>query len=221
LSLPFSAPFFRRGSSFHEKQISPMKKILLATSNRKKIEEFRAMFEGLGMEVLSLADFPGLVLPPEEGETFAENALSKARFAAAAAGIPALADDSGLVVDGLGGAPGVFSARYAGEGAADGENIQKLLHEMRGMEEEARTARFICVLAYVEPGGIEKTFTGTLEGRITTRLAGRGGFGYDPVFFIPEKGCTAAVLSMEEKNSISHRGRALRRFREWLASGAG
>ncbi len=201
--------------------LSPMKKLLLATSNRKKIEEFRAMFEDLGMEVLSLADFPGLALPPEDGKTFAENALLKARHAAAAAGIPALADDSGLAADALGGAPGVFSARYAGEGATDEENVQKLLDEMRDVKEEARTARFVCVLAYVEPGGIEKTFTGTLEGRIAERPAGRGGFGYDPVFFIPEKGAAAAELSMEEKNAISHRGRALRKFRDWLASRAG
>ena len=198
-----------------------MKKILLATSNRKKVEEFRAMFEDIGMEVFSLADFAGLVLPPEEGRTFTGNALVKARCAAASAGIPALADDSGLVVDALGGAPGVFSARYAGEGATDEENVQKLLVEMKDVKEEARTARFVCVLAYVEPHGIEKTFTGTLEGRIATRPAGRGGFGYDPVFFIPEKGRTAAELSMEEKNAISHRGRALGKFRQWLASRKG
>ncbi len=194
-------------------------KILLATANRKKIEEFRAMFEGLGMEVLSLADLPGLRLPPEGGGSFRENALEKARFAAGASGLPALADDSGLEVDGLGGRPGVCSARYAGEGATDSENVSRLLDEMRGLGPGKRTARFVCVLAFVTPEGLEKTFEGVLEGSITTVPAGSGGFGYDPVFLIPEKGRTAAELSMDEKNAMSHRGRALRRFRDWLEGG--
>ncbi len=197
-----------------------MKKILLATRNRKKIEEFRAMFEDIGLEVLSIEDFPGLSCPPEDGSTFAENAIIKARYVALETGIPALADDSGLVVEALGGRPGIYSARYAGEGATDRENIEKLLHEMRDLEEGRRTARFVCVLAFVDPAsGREWTFTGTLQGRITRRPQGQGGFGYDPVFFIPEKGCTAAQVSMDEKNAISHRGRALREFRRWLIEG--
>ncbi len=193
-------------------------KIVLATGNRKKIDEFRAMFEDTGLRVQTLGDYPGLALPPEEGLTFEENALEKARFVVRATGVAVLSDDSGLVVDALGGRPGVFSARYAGEGATDSDNVKRLLHEMKGLEDEKRTARFVCVLAYVTPDGVEKTFTGTLEGRIAEAPSGTGGFGYDPVFFIPSKGMTAATLSMEEKNAISHRAVALGRFREWLVS---
>jgi len=192
-------------------------KILLATGNKNKIREFRGLISGLGVEVASLDDYPGLALPPEDGDTFIKNALMKARFSAHVSGLPTLADDSGLVVDALGGRPGVYSARYAGAGAADRDNIQKLLNEMTGIDEEKRTARFVCFLAYVEPGGIEKTFSAALEGVIAKEPSGEGGFGYDPVFYIPGKGLTAAWLSMEEKNNISHRGKALRSFIEWFS----
>ncbi len=191
-------------------------KILFATGNKNKLREFSGLTSGLGVAVVSLGDYPGLELPPEDGDTFTENALAKARFASGFSGLPAVADDSGLVVDALGGRPGVYSARYAGPGATDRDNIDKLLNEMRGIDDKKRTARFVCALAYVEPGGVEKTFSGTLEGVITLEPSGEGGFGYDPVFFIPEKGVTAAGLSMEDKNAISHRGKALRQFREWF-----
>jgi len=189
------------------------------TGNKNKMMEFRELTSGLGLEVLSLDDYPGLVLPPEDGLTFAENALTKARVAASFSGIPAVADDSGLVVEALGGRPGLFSARYAGPDATDRDNIEKLLLEMKGIDEDRRRARFVCLLAYVEPGGPEKTFRGTLEGLITLTPSGERGFGYDPVFYIPEKGLTAAELSMEAKNAISHRGKALRLFTEWFAAG--
>ncbi len=196
-------------------------KILLATGNKNKIREFRGLFSEFAVEVLSLDDFPGLKLPPEGGDTFEDNALEKARYGANFSGLTTLADDSGLVVDALDGSPGVFSARYAGEGATDRDNIEKLLEEMREVAAKDRGARFVCALAYVEPGagGLERTFTGALEGSITTELLGAGGFGYDPVFFIPAKGLTAAMLSMEAKNAISHRGEALRNFKEWFKQG--
>lgn len=192
-------------------------KILLATGNKHKLREFRELTSGLGLEVVSLDDYPGLVLPPEDGDTFAENALTKARVASSFSGLPAVADDSGLVVEALNGRPGLYSARYAGPDATDKDNIDKLLLEMKGLGKEKRRAKFVCLLAYVEPVGLEKTFRGTLEGLITLTPSGEGGFGYDPVFFIPSKGLTSAELSAEAKNAISHRGKALRLFTEWLA----
>lgn len=193
-------------------------KILLATGNQNKIREFRGLFTEFPLEVLASGDIPGLELPPETGHTFTENALIKARYAASYSGLSTVADDSGLVVEALGGAPGVYSARYAGAGATDRENRDKLLLEMQGVSKAKRGASFVCALAYVEPGaGLEKIFTGTLDGCITTAPSGEGGFGYDPVFFVPKKGKTAAELSMGEKNAISHRGVALRKFRKWFA----
>jgi len=191
-------------------------KILLATGNKNKIREFGGLMAGLHVEAASLGDYPGLVLPPEDGHTFIENALAKARFGASFTGLPTVADDSGLVVEALGGKPGIYSARFAGPGATDVDNINKLLREMTGLADEERKAFFVCVLAYVEPSGLEKTFNATLNGVITSCPSGEGGFGYDPVFFIPGKGVTAARLSMEEKNAISHRGQALRAFKRWF-----
>jgi len=193
-------------------------KILLATGNKNKIREFSGLTCGFDVEVASLEDFPGLSLPPEDGESFIENALIKARYGADFSGLSTVADDSGLVVEALGGRPGIYSARYAGPGAGDRDNVDKLLKEMKGLEGEKRSASFVCLLAYVEPGGTEKTFRGALKGVIAREPAGRHGFGYDPVFFIPEKGVTAAELSMEDKNAISHRGEALRAFIRWLAA---
>jgi XTP/dITP diphosphohydrolase len=150
--------------------------------------------------------------------------LAKARFVASATGIAALGDDSGLEVEALSGAPGVFSARYAGEGASDEENWKKLLEELKGVEPPLRSARFRCVLALVEPvgparpaGGGEHIFEGTLGGLISTAPKGCGGFGYDPVFFIPRLNRTAAELSPREKNSISHRALALAKLKIWLS----
>ncbi|MDP2690315.1 MAG: RdgB/HAM1 family non-canonical purine NTP pyrophosphatase, partial [Deltaproteobacteria bacterium] len=171
---------------------------------------------GAGVVVLSLDDIPPLEFPPEQGATFEENALAKARFVSMRSNLPALADDSGLEVDCLGGRPGVYSARYAGAGATDEENYLKLLKELEGVPEGKRGARFRSVVAFVSPGGAEATFDGVFEGVIAKAPRGSGGFGYDPVFFVPEAEKTAAEMSEEEKNAISHRGKALKKLKNWL-----
>ena len=193
-----------------------MRKIVIATRNPGKVREMRRILEGLGVELCALDDFPDLDMPPEVDPTFEGNALAKARFVAKETGLAALADDSGLEVDGLGGRPGVRSARYAGPEATDEENRAKLLAELDGVGPEGRAARFRCAVAYVSPEGEEAVFSGTLEGSIAMEERGSGGFGYDPVFLVPEKGVTAAELTADEKNAISHRARALARFRLWL-----
>lgn len=195
-------------------------KIVLATKNRGKVREIKEILMDRAFDILTLEDFPDIVLPPEEGSTFEENALGKALFVASRTGMPALADDSGLEVDHLSGAPGVWSARYAGPGASDRDNFRKLLEELRGVPQEKRTARFVCVVAYAIPGGGEFTFRGTLEGRITEAPAGEHGFGYDPVFFIPQLGRTSAELTPDEKNRLSHRASALSRFKAWMTKKA-
>lgn len=192
-------------------------KIVLATRNKGKIKEIREILKGAPVELLTLEDFPAVTLPPEDGKTFLENALKKARFVSKETALPALADDSGLEVDSLGGGPGVRSARYAGEGAMDEDNVEKLLKELKGVAPGKRGARFRCVAALVLPSGEELVFEGTIEGAITLEPRGEGGFGYDPVFLIPEKGKTAAQLTMDEKNAISHRGKAFNKFRGWVA----
>lgn len=192
-------------------------KIVLATANKGKIKELKDLLAPMEVEVLSISDFPGLALPPEAGSTFEENALEKARFVARFTRLPALADDSGLVVDALGGRPGVYSARYAGEAATDEDNYMELLRELDGVSAEKRTARFVCVAAFVEPGGEEATFEGDFEGVISQAPSGEGGFGYDPVFFVPERGKTAAQMTMEEKNSMSHRAKALGKFKKYIS----
>jgi XTP/dITP diphosphohydrolase len=196
-------------------------KVVLATTNRGKVREIKKMLSGLGLELYTLEDFPGVVLPPEDGNTFEENARRKAMSAASQTGLPALADDSGLEVDALSGAPGVRSARYAGPGAGDMDNVEKLLTRLEGVPAEKRTARFVCVAAYAGAGGEVRTFTGRLEGRISTEPAGRGGFGYDPVFFVPALGRTAAELTAKEKNRISHRGKAFGDLRAWIETRSG
>ncbi len=180
--------------------------IVLATGNKGKIREFSGLLEGVFGRIISLNDLESPRDVLEDGETFKENALKKARAIAAYSGLPALADDSGLVVDSLGGRPGVYSARYAGEGATDRDNIAKLLTELSGIE--GRKARFVCVLALASPDGEEITAEGTCEGVILTEPRGEGGFGYDPVFYLPELGKTMAELPPEKKNTLSHRARA-------------
>lgn len=192
--------------------------VVLATSNRSKASEIGRILEGTGVEVLSLAAFPGVALPPETGSTMKENALIKARAVFRATGLPALADDSGLEVDFLNGAPGVFSARFAGVGATDEENWRKLLNELEGVPVEKRSARFRCSIALVGLDGKERCFEGVLEGVITGGPRGANGFGYDPVFFIPGEGRTSAELSPDEKNRISHRAKALDEFKRYLAA---
>lgn len=181
--------------------------IVLATANKGKILEFREMLKGHPVDILGLKDFGPLPEMKEEGATFDDNAYSKAHQTAKVLGLPAIADDSGLVVEALGGAPGVFSARYAGENASDADNIAKLLREMRGKTD--RRAAFQCVISLAVPSGPALTYEGRCEGEILEECRGEGGFGYDPVFFYPPLGKTFAEIPPAEKNRISHRGRAL------------
>jgi XTP/dITP diphosphohydrolase len=193
-------------------------KILIATANRGKVKEIRDLVQDLPVEFLSLADlaeFPDVV---EDGATFEENALKKARSLAAATNLVSIADDSGLCVDALGGRPGVLSARYAGEAASDEDRCRLVLEEMSDVPDWQRSARFVCVLALVAPGGDEKIFRGACEGRITREPRGTSGFGYDPIFFDEDAGLTFAEMDRESKNKVSHRGRALRKFAEYLKS---
>ena len=182
---------------------------MVATGNRHKVEEIKAILSGLPITVRSLAEFPRAPEVVENGATYRENALKKAWSAAKYTGKPALADDTGLEVDALGGQPGLYAARFAGEGCTFQDNVRKLLLLLEGVPSDQRGARFVCVIALVEPGGREQVVEGELRGRITESQAGRGGFGYDPVFYVPEAGKTLAELTAGEKNRISHRGRAL------------
>jgi XTP/dITP diphosphohydrolase len=191
-------------------------KIVLATKNRSKVEEIRYITRELPLEILTLQDFPAILLPPEDGSTFKDNALKKARFVAGETGLTALADDSGLEVNELDGRPGIRSSRYAGAHATDGENIAKLLKELEEVPITRRTARFVSAIALVEPSGKETVFEGVLEGLIGFFPKGARGFGYDPIFIVPELGKTTAELKPEEKNRISHRGRALEKLKAWL-----
>ena len=193
-----------------------MKELLVATGNKGKLRELEVLLTGIVDRLYSLADFPDVPSVEEDGLTFAENALKKARSAAAATGMPVIADDSGLVVDALDGRPGVFSARFAGEGAGDAANNAKLLEEMRAVPAGQRSAAFKCAIAYCRPDGECHTFTGELGGVILEWPAGEGGFGYDPLFLVPEYNQTLAELPMEIKNRISHRGAAFRSLQEHL-----
>lgn len=165
---------------------------------------------GSEIQVVSLDAFPNAPEVIEDGETFEANAIKKAREIAKYTGLPALADDSGLVVDALNGAPGVYSARYAGEDATDETNNAKLVENLRGIPAKQRTAHFCCAMALATPDGRVQTTEATWKGRILTTPRGENGFGYDPLFFIPTHNCTSAELSSGKKNRISHRGQALR-----------
>ncbi|MBI5572824.1 MAG: XTP/dITP diphosphatase [Desulfomonile tiedjei] len=190
--------------------------ILIATKNRGKVAEISDLVKDLSVTFLSLADVANAPDVIEDGATFEENALKKARVIAKATGVATIADDSGLCVDALDGRPGVFSARYAGEHATDAQKCAGLLEEMRDVPNELRTARFICVIALVTPDGEERLFHGVCEGRITFEPRGDGGFGYDPIFYNEQAGRTFAEMERDEKNLISHRGRALRQFSAYL-----
>ena len=193
--------------------------LVLATANRAKAREMAALLEGTPFRIVSLADFPGVVLPPEGESSYRGNALAKARAVAAATGHPALADDSGIEVEALGGRPGVLSARYGGEGLSDPERCQVMLREMSGVPAERRGARFRCLLAIVDlRRGLETTIEGVVEGVLLDAPSGAGGFGYDPLFFYPPLGKSFAELGPEEKNRVSHRARACQQARTWLAS---
>lgn len=193
-----------------------MKHLVVATRNKGKIVEIHALLSGLVDRVSGAADFDDFPDTLEDGATFEENALKKAREAALFTGLPALADDSGLVVDALDGRPGVFSARYAGAGASDAANNARLLSECHDVPEERRQAAFVCVLAFVTPEGVERTFFGRVPGRILAAARGDGGFGYDPLFLVDGYNRSMAELTLEEKNGVSHRAQAFRKFRDYL-----
>ena len=195
-------------------------KIVLASRNAGKAREARAALEGTGVELLGM-DEAGLDFEVEEtGETYAENALLKARAACAASGLPALADDSGVEVDALPGELGVRSARFGGEGLDDSGRNALLIEKMAGVPEARRGARYVCVLAFMKPDGWFGFFEGALRGRLLRAPRGEGGFGYDPLMYLPDRGCAVSELPLEVKNRVSHRGAALARFRAWLAKAA-
>ncbi|HVC37299.1 MAG TPA: XTP/dITP diphosphatase [Gammaproteobacteria bacterium] len=196
-----------------------MIKVVLATGNAGKLRELQALLAGNGIEVLSQSAL-GIHKVEENGASFLENALLKARNAARQTGLPAIADDSGLEVDALGGAPGVYSARYAGAGASDADNLEKLLTELRSISADKRTARFRCIMAYVRQANDPTPVIceGIWEGHILETPRGSNGFGYDPVFLVPEKNRSCAELPSVEKNRLSHRGQALRKLVEQLAT---
>lgn len=196
--------------------------LVLATRNKGKIAEFKTLFSGFPIEMKSLNDFGPIPEVVEDGKTFEDNAYKKAHFTAKVLGFPALADDSGLVVEALGGQPGVFSARYAGEGAGDEANILKVLKAMAGVSD--RKAAFECVIAIAVPRGPALIYGGRCEGEIAGDRTGKNGFGYDPVFFYQPLGKTFAEMSQEEKNRVSHRGKAMAKLLDefdkvliWLA----
>jgi XTP/dITP diphosphohydrolase len=197
--------------------------LVMATRNPGKIRELATILEDLGVRLLSLEDFPEVPEIPEKGATFQENAVAKAQAVASLTGLPALADDSGLEVEALGGAPGVFSARYAQELTApraptDADNWRKLLSEMQGVPWEERRARFVCAIAVALPDGRAFTAWGECAGLIALQAQGEHGFGYDPVFWVPAYGRTMAELPPEVKNRLSHRARALQALKELLRS---
>jgi len=181
--------------------------IVLATRNQGKLKEFQELLKDFPIELMTLNDFGPIPEVEEDGATFDDNAYKKAHFTAKVLGLPAIADDSGLVVEALSGAPGVRSARYVGEKAGDEENTRKLLKEMEGVEN--REAAFECVISIAVPSGPALTYEGRCEGEITLEPRGEGGFGYDPVFFYPPLGKTFAELPLKDKNRISHRGKAM------------
>jgi XTP/dITP diphosphohydrolase len=188
-------------------------KIVMASSNPGKIREIARLLDGLGIAVVAQSDF-GIEDADETGTTFVENSLIKARHAATLTGLPAIADDSGLSVDALDGAPGVYSARYAGIECDDEANNDKLLDALRDIDD--RGAAFHCVATLVEPGGEPLTAQGEWRGEILRDRQGDGGFGYDPLFYVADRGCSSAELTQEQKNARSHRGQALRKLVELI-----
>ncbi|MBN2465061.1 RdgB/HAM1 family non-canonical purine NTP pyrophosphatase [candidate division WOR-3 bacterium] len=191
-------------------------KLLLATRNRNKVIEMQQALEGTGWQVVMLSDVKGAPEVKEDGATFEENALKKARSAAQVSGLWTLAEDSGLEIDALGGEPGVRSARYAGEGVTDGERIRKVLGQLVSVRDEQRTARFRCVMCVIDPAGGERCFEGRCEGRIAHNAGGSSGFGYDPVFIPEGHEKTFAELGFAVKGKISHRARALQQVIDYL-----
>jgi len=196
-------------------------RIVLASNNAGKVREFNQLLTGSDIDVIPQSEFSVAEIE-ETGLTFVENALLKARNAAAHTGLPAVADDSGLEVDALQGAPGIYSARYAGAGASDQDNVQKLLDALKNVPEKKRSARFQCLMVYMRHAQdpTPRIFQGTWEGQILYETRGDNGFGYDPVFYVPDQGCSSAQLSPEVKNSLSHRGQALQQLVQSLITSA-
>lgn len=194
-----------------------MKKIVLATGNTGKVREINQLLAGLDLHVAPQSQF-GVIEAEETGLSFVENAILKARNAAQHTGLPAIADDSGLEVDALNGAPGIYSSRYAGPTANDRDNVKKLLTDLADVPESQRSARFQCVMVYLRHASDPTPLIclGTWEGRILFSPRGENGFGYDPVFYVPTHDCSSAELPPEIKNSLSHRGQALRKLIEAL-----
>lgn len=193
-----------------------MRDFVVATRNRKKVEEIQRILVGADIVLHSMDEFPDCPEVVEDGDTFEANALKKAREVSACTGLAAFADDSGLVVYSLRGEPGVHSARYAGENATDHDNLSRLLRELSDISPENRGAAFVCVIAFVSPDGVEQTFHGRVEGTIGLSPRGSSGFGYDPVFYPEGHDRTFAEMNAGEKDSMSHRGRALEKLRDYL-----
>lgn len=190
--------------------------LLIGSGNKKKARELAEILDGLLWEVKALTDYPAVVEPEEDGLTFEENAVKKARYYSDHFGMACIADDSGLVVDALDGAPGVLSARFAGPDCNDARNLERLLAALEEVPWHKRTARFVCCAAFAEPGQPPHVETGVIEGHIAAEPFGDGGFGYDPVFVPENHDCTFAEMPNREKHAISHRGRALTKIRAYL-----
>jgi XTP/dITP diphosphohydrolase len=188
--------------------------VVVASGNKGKIREIRDALKGFDLRIYALSDFQDVPEVEEDGNSFTENALKKARFYSKLFGKLTIADDSGLEVDSLKGMPGIYSARYAGERASGRENNQKLLREIQGVPISQRGARFKCIIAMTSPDGREAIAEGSCKGRIGFKEKGRKGFGYDPLFILPKYGKTMAELTLEEKNRVSHRGKALRKLKK-------
>jgi len=191
------------------------KKIVLATGNQDKVKEIVEILKNLDIELLTLKDFPGVPGVVEDGKTLAENALKKARIISGFTKLPAVSDDTGLEVDALNGAPGVYSSRYSGENATYADNVKKLLGDLENVPPEKRQARFRCAVAYYSENSTQ-IVEGVCEGEITDQPQGNQGFGYDPVFFVPEYDCTFAEMDLNLKNKISHRAKAFLELRNLL-----
>jgi XTP/dITP diphosphohydrolase len=194
-------------------------RLLVATTNRNKLREIRGILTGLALELDGLDAFPSVEEPEETGSTFAENALQKARYYSTAFGVPAVAEDSGLEIDALGGEPGVHSARFGGPAAADYARKFDLIYgRLRANGGLGSPARFVCSLALVDAARVVFEARGTIEGRIADAPAGSGGFGYDPIFLFPPRGMTLAQISEADKAGVSHRGQAFRQLHAFLAA---
>lgn len=194
------------------------KRVVLASKNAHKMQELQTILRQYGIELILQSELGLSVDVDETGSTFEENALLKAQAVMRAAGLPAIADDSGLVVDALGGEPGIYSARYGGaQNRSDSDRLHYLLRRLEDVPETERTAHFVCVITLVEPDGSVLSARGECAGQITREARGESGFGYDPIFYVPQEGCTFAEMPQERKNAISHRANALRRFAEMYA----